>query len=75
MKTKFFNRYGENCKAAIIRLGFQEMRQFIRLLMNNQVDKSVFWEPCAFADLIATCYGGVTGKIIAEFAKSKKVNK
>lgn len=49
------------------------MKQFIRLLLNNKVDESVFWEPCAFGDLIATCYGGVTRKVVAEFAKSKKV--
>ncbi|XP_066934145.1 glycerol-3-phosphate dehydrogenase 1-like protein [Clytia hemisphaerica] len=65
-------RYGENCKAAIIRLGFQEMKEFIKLLMAGQYDDSVLWEPCGFADLIATCYGGVTRKVVEQFAQSKK---
>lgn len=68
-------RNGENCKAAIIRLGFQEMKEFIKLLMSGEYDESVLWEPCGFADLIATCYGGVTSKVVEIFTQSEKTLK
>ena len=41
--------------------------------MVGEYDESVLWEPCGFADLIATCYGGVTRKVVEKFAQSKKV--
>lgn len=65
---------GENCKAAIIRLGLQEMKHFINLLMKDEFNEQVLWEPCGFADLIATCYGGKTQNIVEKFAISNKVS-
>ena len=69
----FISRLGENCKAAIIRLGLQEMKQFIKLLMKDKFNEQVMWEPCGFADLVATCYGGKTRKVVEQFTISNKV--
>ena len=66
-------RLGQNCKAAMIRLGLQEMKHFIQILMKEEFNEQVLWEPCGFADLIATCYGGKTRFVVEKFSTSNKV--
>lgn len=62
---------GKNSKAAIIRLGFLEMKKFIKQFIEN-VDDEIFWEPCGFPDLVATCYGGMTRLVVDAYVKSNK---
>lgn len=51
--------YGDNTKAAVIRLGFMEMKAFIyRFFGERKPEDSTFLESCGVADLITTCYGG-----------------
>ena len=63
-------KYGENTKAALLRIGFQEIRQYIHEF-NSNIDDDSLWDPCGFADLIATCYGGAT-RLVVERAISQK---
>ena len=72
-KSFILYRLGENCKAAIIRLGLQEIKHFIKLLIKETFNEQVLWEPCGFSDLIATCYGGKTRTVVEKFVTSNKV--
>jgi glycerol-3-phosphate dehydrogenase (NAD+) len=54
---------GGNTKAAVMRIGFEEMRRFI--LLFTPCKEEVFWQSCGFADLITTCYGGRNRKCSA----------
>ncbi|KAL5337377.1 NAD-dependent glycerol-3-phosphate dehydrogenase N-terminus-domain-containing protein [Aspergillus crustosus] len=52
-------QWGENTKAAIIRLGVGEMIRFGRTWFPDSVDERTFTEESAgIADLVASCYGG-----------------
>ena len=51
------NGYGFNTQASIIRLGFEDMRNFIRRFYGS-VDERLFLSSCGIGDLIATCFGG-----------------
>ncbi|KAL3473223.1 NAD-dependent glycerol-3-phosphate dehydrogenase N-terminus-domain-containing protein [Aspergillus californicus] len=52
-------QWGENTKAAIIRLGVQEMIKFGRTWFPKSVNERTFTEESAgIADLVASCYGG-----------------
>lgn len=71
---------GDNTKAAVIRIGLDEMRRFSRLFAPDSASESyndnIFFESCGVADLITSCFGGrnrrvgeahvTTGKPIAQ---------
>lgn len=59
---------GQNAKAAILRQGLSEMRQFSKRLYPTVRDET-FLESCGVADLIATCYGGRNHRVAEEYAK------
>ncbi|XP_059151217.1 glycerol-3-phosphate dehydrogenase [NAD(+)], cytoplasmic-like isoform X2 [Physella acuta] len=63
--------YGDNTKAAVIRLGLMEMMKFTKVFLGTD-DKSVFFESCGIADLVATCHGGRNRLLGEAVVKSMK---
>ncbi|KAI8855105.1 NAD-dependent glycerol-3-phosphate dehydrogenase C-terminus-domain-containing protein [Chytridium lagenaria] len=55
-------KYGENTKAAIIRIGLMEMRRFSKSQYEGVKDET-FFESCGVADVITTCFGGRNRKV------------
>lgn len=57
-----------NTKSAIIRIGFEEMKKFVKKFFPDVLEET-FLDSCGIADLIATCLGGRNVKCATEFAK------
>ena len=65
--------YGENTKAAIIRIGLEEMYKFAKWYFpDKNIKEETLLESCGTADLIATAYGGRNRKCAMEFVKTGK---
>ncbi|KAI8321426.1 glycerol-3-phosphate dehydrogenase [NAD+] [Martensiomyces pterosporus] len=63
---------GNNTKAAIIRIGFLEMRRLAMHISGAQIQDSTFIESCGIADVITTCYGGRNRRLAEAFVKTGK---
>ncbi|RZC60133.1 hypothetical protein C5167_021892 [Papaver somniferum] len=60
---------GNNAKVAIMRISFNEMKAFSKLMFPSVCDNT-FLESCGIADLIITCLGGSNRKVADAFARS-----
>uniref|UniRef100_A0AC34GV12 Glycerol-3-phosphate dehydrogenase [NAD(+)] n=1 Tax=Panagrolaimus sp. ES5 TaxID=591445 RepID=A0AC34GV12_9BILA len=63
--------YGDNTKAAIIRLGMMEIVRFVNQYYPG-AHLSTFFESCGLADLVTTCYGGRNRRVCEAFVKCNK---
>lgn len=63
--------YGISTKAAVIRIGLQEMWRFINFYYKD-CQYSTLLESCGVADLIATCFGGRNRKVAEALVRTGK---
>jgi len=64
-------KMGDNTKAAIIRLGLQEMIKYGDTFYPGG-SQATYFQSCGVADLITTCYGGRNRKVSQAFVERKK---
>ncbi|WRT66172.1 glycerol-3-phosphate dehydrogenase (NAD(+)) [Kwoniella shivajii] len=64
--------YGNNSKAAIMRLGLLEMKHFCIEFFDNVKEESFLQESAGVADVITSCLGGRNRKCAEAFVKEKK---
>lgn len=60
--------YGTNTKAAIIRVGVDEMRRFAIRFFDGILEDT-FFDSAGYADVITTCFGGRNVRCAAEFVR------